>query len=136
MQDPPSLMIRFQQVLSMPTAAPNKGAPSLVLLLWLVLAVSMAGAPRRTWLCTLRLHTDGADILHSVPYYLAPLFDLSDGCTGLSYLRCARVLTGCASFRQSERQILPTPNRLALRCTRLPEWATSCERCTWTKRFG
>jgi hypothetical protein len=52
--------------------------------------------------CVCFTHTDGADVLHSVPYYLAPLFALSDGCTGLSDLRCARVLTGCA-FVSSER---------------------------------
>ena len=40
---------RFHRISSsdMPMAAPIKGAPSLVLLLGLVLAVSMAGAPRR-----------------------------------------------------------------------------------------
>jgi hypothetical protein len=66
----------------MPTVAPSKGAPSLVLLLRLVLAVSMAGGVGTLWLRTLRLritHTDGADILHSVPHHLAPFFfDLSD----------------------------------------------------------
>ncbi len=46
--------------------------------------------------------TDGADILNSVPHYLAPLFDVSDESSLGGAAWCTRVLTGHA-FVLSER---------------------------------
>jgi hypothetical protein len=90
---------RISPVVRMPTIAPNKGAPSLVLLLWLMLAVSMAGNPTGTWLCTLRLritHTNGAEILHSCRTTLRRSLICRTRVHWPSGLRFTRMLTGCA----------------------------------------